>query len=54
MLCVHSVFEGISKFPMDLLSAVLKVFQNMCYDTFILPSIRSFLVRRVHMMNLFM
>jgi len=52
MLGVHSVFEGISKFLMDLLSLVLQVFQNMCYDTFILPSIISFLVRRIHMMNL--
>jgi uncharacterized membrane protein YagU involved in acid resistance len=41
-LWVHSVYEGISKVLIELLSTVLKVFLYMCYDTLILSSIVSF------------
>jgi hypothetical protein len=54
LLWVHSVFENILKVLIELLSPLLKVFQNVCYDTFILPSIISFFVTRVHIMILHM
>jgi len=41
-LWVYSVYEGISKVLIELQSIILKVFQNMCYDTLILPSIITF------------
>jgi len=39
---VRSVYEGILKVLIELLSTVFKVFPNMCYDTLILSSIISF------------
>ena len=53
-LWVRSVYEGISKVLIELLSTLLKVFPHMCYDTLILSSIISFFVRNVRMMNLLM
>jgi len=41
-LWVRSVYEGILKVLIELLSTVFKVFPNMCYDTLILSSIISF------------
>ena len=40
-LWVHSVYEGISKVLIELLSIGLKVFPYMCYDTLIVSSIMS-------------
>ena len=41
---MHSVYEGISKVLIELLSTVLKVFSYMCYDTLVLFYIISFLL----------
>ena len=55
LLWVRSVYGGISKVLIELLSILLKVFLYMCYDTLILSSITSFfLLRRVPMMILHM